>query len=169
MLASTLGMELGREGPRIAVTLTAIAAILIFRVFLGHLIKRKLGGLVGHQNITNLLSGIFTIGLVFYLLDIWGIIPKLVEVLAAIGVLGAVLLFALKDIWISNVFAGISLIGDKSINIGTEVEIAGVRGKIAEMTLTVTKVKTKDGRLMIVPNRKFREDVITIKIQRRQV
>jgi len=34
------------------------------------------------------------------------------------------------------------------IDIGTEVEIAGVRGKIAEMTLTVTKVKTKDGRLM---------------------
>jgi small-conductance mechanosensitive channel len=87
-------------------------------------------------------------------------------VLAPLGTFGVVLLFALKDIWISNVFAGISLIGDKSINIGTEVEIAGIRGRIAEITLTVTKVKTKDGRLMIVPNRKFKEDVVTIKTKR---
>lgn len=164
MLASTLGMELGEEGSRITVTLAAIAAILIFRVSLGHLINRKLGGLVGHQNITNLLSSIFTVGLAFYLLSIWGVIPRLMELLAAIGALGAVLLFALKDIWISNIFAGISLIGDKSIDIGTEVQIAGVRGKIVEMTLTVTKVKTDDGRLMMVPNKKFREDVVIIEV-----
>jgi MscS family membrane protein len=87
-------------------------------------------------------------------------------VLAPLGTFGVVLLFALKDIWISNVFAGISLIGDKSISIGTEVEIAGIRGRIAEITLTVTKVKTKDGRLMVVPNRKFKEDVVTIKTKR---
>jgi small conductance mechanosensitive channel len=88
----------------------------------------------------------------------------LVGILAPLGALGVVILFALEDIWIQNVFAGISLIGDKSIKIGAEVEIAGVRGKITEMTLTITKLKTNDGRLMIVPNRKFKEDVITIKV-----
>jgi len=123
--------------------------------------------LVGHQNLTNLISGIFTISSVLYILYLWDVPSLLMGILAPLSAFGVVLLFALKDIWISNVFAGISLIGDKLIDIGTEVEIAGVRGKIAEMTLTVTKVKTKDGRLMIVPNRKFREDVITIKIQRR--
>jgi hypothetical protein len=30
--------------------------------------------------------------------------------------------------------------------------------------LTITKLKTNDGRMMIVPNRKFKEDVITIKV-----
>jgi len=123
--------------------------------------------LVGHQNLTNLISGIFTISSVLCILYLWDVPSLLMGILAPLSAFGVVLLFALKDIWISNVFAGISLIGDKSIDIGTEVEIAGMRGKIVEMTLTVTKVKTKDGRLMMVPNRKFREDVITIKIQRR--
>jgi len=123
--------------------------------------------LVGHQNLTDLISGIFTVSSVLYILYLWDLPSLLMGILAPLSAFGVVLLFALKDIWISNVFAGISLIGDKSIDIGTEVEIAGMRGKIVEMTLTVTKVKTKDGRLMMVPNRKFREDVITIKIQRR--
>ena len=104
--------------------------------------------LVGHQNLTNLISGIFTISSVLYILYLWDVPSLLMGILAPLSAFGVVLLFALKDIWISNVFAGISLIGDKLIDIGTEVEIAGVRGKIAEMTLTVTKVKTKDGRLM---------------------
>jgi len=143
------------------------AIILIFRASIGALINRKFGMLVGHQNLTNLISGIFTISSVLCILYLWDVPSLLMGILAPLSAFGVVLLFALKDIWISNVFAGISLIGDKSIDIGTEVEIAGMRGKIVEMTLTVTKVKTKDGRLMIVPNRKFREDVITIKIQRR--
>ena len=68
----------------------------------------------------------------------------------------------MKDIWISNLFAGISLIGDKLINVGSEVEVGGKRGKIVEMTLTVTKLKTADGDMIIVPNKKFREDVVVI-------
>jgi len=146
--------------------LIIVAIILIFRASIGTLVKRKFGRLVGYQNLTNLISGIFTISSVLYILYLWDVPSLLVGILTPLGAFGVVLLFALKDIWISNVFAGISLIGDKSINIGTEVEIAGIRGKITEITLTVTKVKTKDGRLMIVPNRKFKEDVVTIKTKR---
>jgi len=121
---------------------------LIFRASIGALVNRKFGMLVGHQNLTDLISGIFTVSSVLYILYLWDLPSLLMGILAPLSAFGVVLLFALKDIWISNVFAGISLIGDKLIDIGTEVEIAGVRGKIAEMTLTVTKVKTKDGRLM---------------------
>ena len=90
----------------------------------------------------------------------------LLSILAALGVIGAVLVFTLKDIWISNAFAGISLIGDKSIDVGVEVEIAGRRGKIQEISLTTTKVRLGDGGLMVVPNKKFREDVVVIKAKR---
>lgn len=92
-----------------------------------------------------------------------GVIQALVEITLTIGVIGAVLLFTIKDIWISNLFAGISLIGDKLINIGSEVEVGGKKGKIVEMTLTATKVRTADGHLMIVPNKKFREEIVIIK------
>jgi small-conductance mechanosensitive channel len=157
-------LELSVAATRIVGTLVVFAIIVIFRISTSAVVKRKFGRLVGYQNITNLISGIFTICSALYLMFVWNIPSLLVSILAPLGALGVVILFALKDIWIQNVFAGISLIGDKSIKMGAEVEIAGVRGRITEMTLTITKLKTNDGRLMIVPNRKFKEDVITIKV-----
>jgi len=157
-------LELSVAATRFIGTVVVFAIIIIFRLSTSLFVKRKFGALAGYQNLTNLISGIFTTGSVLYLLFLWNIPSLLVGILAPLGALGVVILFALKDIWIQNVFAGISLIGDKSIRIGAEVEIAGVRGRIIEMTLTITKLKTNDGRLMIVPNRKFKEDVITIKV-----
>jgi len=157
-------LEFSVAATRIIGTVVVFAIILIFRLSTSAFVKRKFGRLAGYQNLTNLISGIFTISSALFLLFLWNIPSLLVGILAPLGALGVVILFALKDIWIQNVFAGISLIGDKSIKIGAEVEIAGVRGIITEMTLTITKVKTNDGRLTIVPNRKFKEDVVTIKV-----
>ena len=151
---------------RVIITLVVIAVALLFRVIIGGVFKRKLRELIGHQLLANALTAVLAVGLVFYLLYIWGIIQALAETLAALGVIAAVLLFTMKDIWISNLFAGISLIGDKLINVGSEVEVDGKRGKIVEMTLTVTKVKTIDGHLMIVPNKKFREGVVVVRSKR---
>ena len=152
--------------PRVIITLVVIAVALLFRLIVGGVFKRKLRELIGHQLLANALTAVLAIGLIFYLLYIWGIIQALAETLAALGVIAAVLLFTVKDIWISNLFAGISLIGDKLINVGSEVEVDGKRGKIVEMTLTVTKVKTTDGHLMIVPNKKFREGVVVVRAKR---
>lgn len=147
---------------RIVITLVALVVALIFRSAVGLIFKRKLRELVGYQLLANALTGALAIGLVFYLLYVWGIVRALVEMVATLGVIAIVLLFTIKDIWLSNLFAGFSLIGDKLINIGSEVEVAGKRGKIVEMTLTVTKIKTAGGDLIIVPNKKFREDVVVI-------
>ncbi|MDI6819736.1 MAG: mechanosensitive ion channel [Candidatus Hodarchaeaceae archaeon] len=149
---------------RASATLAIVAVAFAFRLLFGVVVNRKLGGLTGHQNLTNFISGIFAIGLMLLVLHIWDLISTLLSILAALGVIGAALVFTLKDIWISNVFAGISLIGDRLINVGSEVEIGGKRGKVIEITLTVTKLKTSDGRLMIVPNKKFREDIVAIKV-----
>jgi len=147
---------------RLVYTLVVIVVVIAFRLVLGGIFKRKLRELTGHHLLANTLTGILIIGLAFYLLYLWGIIQALVEITLTLGVIAAVLLFTIKDIWVSNLFAGISLIGDKLINIGSEVEVGGRKGKIVEMTLTVTKVRTSDNRLMIVPNKKFREEIVVI-------
>ena len=147
---------------RLVYTLVVIVVVIAFRLVLGGVFKRKLRELAGHVLLANTLTGILIIGLAFYLLYLWGIIQALVEVSLTLGVITVVFLFTIKDIWISNLFAGISLIGDKLINIGSEVEVGGRKGKIVEMTLTVTKVRTSDNRLMIVPNKKFREEIVVI-------
>ncbi len=147
---------------RTVITLVVIVIVIAFRLVVGGIFKRKLRELVGHDLLANTLTGILIIGLAFYLFYVWGVIQALVEITLTLGVIAAVLLFTIKDIWVSNLFAGISLIGDKLINIGSEVEIGGRKGRIIEMTLTVTKVRIADGRLMIVPNKKFREEVVVI-------
>ncbi len=149
-------------------TVAVILAVVVFRLALGTVLKRKLRELSGHHLLANFITSILLIALVFYLFTVWGITQALVEWLAMLGVIAAVLLFAMKDVWITNLFAGISLIGDKSIDVGTDVEVQGKRGKIVEMTLTITKVKAADGNLMIVPNKKFREEIVIIRSAKRR-
>jgi len=153
---------------KIIITVVVVAAVAIFRLTLGAILRRKLRELAGHQLLANFITGILSIALVFYLFTVWGITQALVEWFAALGAIAAVLLFTMKDVWITNLFAGISLIGDKSIDVGTDVEVQGKRGKIVEMTLTITKVKTADGDLMIVPNKKFRDEIVVIRAAKRR-
>jgi small-conductance mechanosensitive channel len=148
---------------KIIITIVVVVAVAIFRLTLGVIFKRKLRELAGYQLLANFIAVILSIVLVFYLFTVWGVTQALLEWLAALGTITAVLLITMKDVWITNLFAGISLIGDKSIDIGTDVEIQGKRGKIVEMTLTITKVKTADGNLMIVPNKKFREEIVIVR------
>lgn len=151
---------------RLIITIAIVAIAVAFRIAVGGIFKSKLRELVGHQILANAISSIFAIGLLVYLLYLWNVIQALPEIIATLGVIGAVLLFTMKDIWISNIFAGISLIGDKHVNLGTEVAVGGVKGKVTEMTLTVTKLKTAGGELVIVPNKKFREEIVAIKTKR---
>jgi len=147
---------------RIVGTLVVIVVVIAFRLVVGGILNRRFRELVGHNLLANTLTGILMIGAAFYLFYLWGIIQALVEAILTMGVIAAVLVFSIRDIWISNLFAGISLIGDKLINIGSEVEIGGKKGKIIEMTLTRTKIRTADGHLIIVPNKKFREEIVLI-------
>jgi len=148
---------------KVVITVVVVSAVLIFRLAIGGVLKRRLRELTGHQLLANFISGILAIAVVFYLLYLWGITQALVEWFAALGVIAAVLLLTMRDVWITNLFAGISLIGDKFIDIGTEVEIQGKRGKIVEMTLTLTRVKTADGNLMIVPNKMLRGEIVVVR------
>jgi len=153
---------------KIIITIVVVVAVAVFRLTLGVIFKRKLRELAGYQLLANVITGVLLIFFVFYLFTVWGITQALVEWLAALGAITAVLFFTLKDVWITNLFAGISLIGDKLINVGTDIEIDSKRGKIVEITLILTKVKMADGNIMIVPNKKFRETIVVIRSKGRR-
>jgi small-conductance mechanosensitive channel len=147
---------------QILTTIVVVAAIFIFWRVLGTLFRRKLKRLVGHQRLSNTLSLIFAFIVILYLLNVWRIIQALLELFLAFSAISTVLLFAVKDLWIANILAGISLIGDKNIKVGTEVEIEGKKGTVVELSLTITKLRTRDGRIIIVPNQKFRGAVVVV-------
>ncbi len=147
---------------QIVATVVVVVAIFVFREALRRIFRRKLERLVGYQTLSNYLTAIFTIAIAIYLLNVWGVLKEIVETFLAFSAITAVLLFAAKDVWISNIFAGIALISDKNIKVGTEVEIDGKRGTILEMSLTLTKLKATDGKLIVVPNHKFRESIVIV-------
>ncbi len=152
---------------KMIITIVVIIVAIVFRLTLGAILKRKLRELAGHQLLANFIAGIFSLALIFYLLHLWGVTQMLVEWFAALGVMAAIVLLAVKDALLDNLFAGVSLIGEKMVDVGSDVEISGKRGKIIEMTLTATKVKTADGSLMVVPNKKFRDEIVIIRAKRR--
>jgi small-conductance mechanosensitive channel len=90
----------------------------------------------------------------------YGLVDILVGSLTAIGAIGLVLGLGLVP-WVSDVYSGLALMLNPHIKIGTEVEVAGKRGRIVLITLTTTRIAGDDC-IIIVPNRKFRDEVVVI-------
>jgi len=92
------------------------------------------------------------------ILSSWGV--EIGPLLAGLGVAGIAVAFALQST-LSNVFGGISMILDRSINVRDLVDLEdGTRGHILKINLRSTKIKTLDDELVIVPNGKLSESNI---------
>jgi small-conductance mechanosensitive channel/CRP-like cAMP-binding protein len=74
---------------------------------------------------------------------------------------GAVVIgFALQDT-LGNLFAGLAIQIEKPFRVGHWVRIAEVDGLVSEITWRATKVRTKAGNFVIVPNSTLSKDAIT--------
>ncbi len=85
------------------------------------------------------------------LLRFLGLTGAVGGILAGAGVTAFVIGFALKDIG-ENILAGILLAFKRPFRIGDIVEISSVRGRVLELNLRDTQVKTFDGKDVFVPN-----------------
>ncbi|MCS7137590.1 MAG: mechanosensitive ion channel family protein [Candidatus Caldarchaeum sp.] len=103
-----------------------------------------------------LLSAVY-VGYVAY---VWRFFEFVVGFLATAGALGLLIALSLVP-WLTDLFSGISIVLDPRVNIGSEVEVDGKRGKIVDITLTRTIV-SGDECLILVPNRKFRDSVVIV-------
>jgi len=114
----------------------------------------KIGGHVNEsllQFFHSLLKIIMIIAGFLAILASWGI--EIGPLLAGLGVAGIAIAFALKST-LSNVFGGISMLLDRSINVGDLLELDedGIRGHVLRINLRSTKIKTRNNKLVIVPN-----------------
>ncbi|MFN2556274.1 MAG: mechanosensitive ion channel family protein [Nitriliruptorales bacterium] len=83
-------------------------------------------------------------------------------VLGGLGVLGLAAGFALQDI-LSNLVAGILLIFRQPFVSGDQVEIDDHEGSVEGISVRETRLRTFDGRLIIIPNKEVYNN--TIKVQ----
>lgn len=94
-----------------------------------------------------------------YILSSWNI--EIWPLLGSLGIAGIAIAFAFQET-LKNLFGGISLILDKNIAIGDVVQLpSGESGKIYDMTLRSTRIRTWDNKLLIIPNGIMANEVIT--------
>lgn len=76
------------------------------------------------------------------------------------GAIGVGLGFGLQNI-ISNFISGIIILAERPIAIGDRVEVGGVAGHVAKISLRSTTVVTNDNISIIVPNSQFISETVT--------
>jgi small-conductance mechanosensitive channel/CRP-like cAMP-binding protein len=81
--------------------------------------------------------------------------------IVATTAVGAVVIgFALQDT-LGNLFAGLAIQIEKPFRVGHWVTIGGVDGIVSEVTWRATKIRTKAGNFVVVPNSSVGKDTIT--------
>jgi len=148
---------------KIIISLVIVLIALTLRIFSKKIIKNRFKELTGHENIIHMMSLVVLICVCGAILYLWDVISLFVSLVTTVGIVGVIFGFTIKDIWLSDAFAGIALTLDHSLNVGDQVEIMEKKGTVSRIALTTTRVTTEDGYILIVPNRKLKEEIIAIK------
>ena len=80
-------------------------------------------------------------------------------ILAGLGIGGLALAMAAKDT-VANVFGGLTIFSDKLFKLKDVVNVSGVEGKVEDIGLRSTKIKTYEGRIVTMPNSKFTSSAV---------
>jgi len=89
---------------------------------------------------------------VFIVLSILHLDTAVTSVLAGAGILGLAMAFAFQDI-AANFISGIFISFRRPIHVGDVVKIKGYMGKVAEINLRDTVIRTSQGQMIIIPNK----------------
>jgi MscS family membrane protein len=100
---------------------------------------------------------IWTIGVISTLHNI-GIDLK--AVLGALGIGGVAVAFAAQDT-LKNIIAGLTILTGSSFRLGDVIRIDTTEGTVTDIGLRTTNIRTYDKRIVMIPNYKFTDSVIT--------
>lgn len=136
------------------------AIILVIGLFLAkkiRLLSAKLIKKISHnRTLDNLFTSViyvFCIGVVlFIVLSVLHLTTAVTSVLAGAGILGLALAFAFQDI-AANFISGIFLSFRRPLHIDDIVKIKDYMGRVEEINLRDTVIRTFQGQMVIIPNK----------------
>ncbi len=145
-----------------------IAAIIIV---VGIIVAKKLSNLIGklirkiwnNSAVINLFESVIRLTLfgivIFTALSILNLDKVVTTILAGAGLLGLGLAFAFQDI-AANFISGIFISFRKPLHLGDIVKVKGYLGKVLEINLRDTVLKTFQGEYVIIPNKEIFQNAI---------
>ncbi len=142
---------------------TVLLLSLIISQILGVLLSRWLKVQKKYEKMPKLIGNM--VAIVIYLMAFLMILNqfgiKITPLIAAFGLGGLAIGLALQNT-LSNFFAGLHIITDRPINFGDFIEIeGGLSGFVEDIGWRSTRVRTLPNTLVIIPNSKLAESVIT--------
>lgn len=139
----------------------ALAAIILVLGFylakiLRNVLRKLMRKVIKNETLDNLFSSLiylFLLGIViFTALSVLELDKAVTSILAGAGIIGLALAFAFQDI-AANFMSGIFLSLRKPLHIGDIVKINEYMGKVEEINLRDTVIRTYQGQLVIIPNK----------------
>lgn len=149
-----LGVQAMRMLPNIVI------ALLVFLLFLliasqTRKIVQRVNTRKYHQNLVIVLGRMVQWGLILLgvLLSVTVAFPSFTpgNLISALGITGIAIGFAFKDIF-ENFLAGILILVTEPFKIGDQIVFGSFEGTIEEIEARATKMRTYDGRLVVIPN-----------------
>jgi small conductance mechanosensitive channel len=162
------GWLLSEEGGlRWVKNISLFVVIILIAMFLARLVGKAIEKVMARSRQTSQLLGDFLIVTSRRLVLAIGIIIGLAALevnigplLAVIGAAGFVIAFALQDS-LGNFASGILIMIFKPFDVGDQVEIGGVLGRVKSMNLLSVLIHTPDNKAVIIPNNNVWGDTIT--------
>lgn len=147
-------METNTTFAIISVIITATIFIIIKIVEL-----TKFRTLLGSGKATGVIFIIIAIAEVMYLSVTLKILSPAIEVVTSLSVILLFFTFIYLN-KLQNAISGMSIALGRRINVGSSIEFENKSGKITQIGLTKTIVELEDSRIMMIPNKKFDEEVV---------
>jgi small-conductance mechanosensitive channel len=91
-----------------------------------------------------------------------GLVSTILHLIAA-GIIILIILstfLGIKD-FIPNAVAGFFIYSRKELKVGQKIKVKGMQGKITEITLLETKIETKEGDVIFIPNSVLNKTEVT--------
>jgi len=156
-----------KEFIRLLPNIALATLVLVLGFLIAKWIKKLAGKVftrfIHNQTLNSLFSSliyIFSLGItIFVVLSILNLDKAVTSILAGAGIIGLALAFAFQDI-ASNFMSGIFLSIRRPLHTGDIVQIKGYMGKITEINLRDTVLKTFQGQMVIIPNKEVLQNPI---------
>lgn len=150
--------------PRLGFALVVVALAWIVSRVVRTILFRALDGhqTPSFQRVMSKLGGwlVFGIGVLIAMAVAFPSVEP-VDLLAGLGIFSVAVGFAFQDI-LENTLAGVLLLFRQPFESGDQIDVQGQTGTVEAITIRETRLKTFDGRMVIIPNRDVYKSVIVV-------